>query len=201
QLGALLDQLERRGLLSNTLVVVTSDHGEEFGEHGWVNHGNGLYLPALRVPLVISFPGHIPEGAVVEDPITLRDLPATVLDLVAAGNQKSIPGNSLSWRWSPLADSTRMTVSPVLSEVRSARNGPSWYAVARGDMQSIVIQRHHYIRNGDGREELFDIVADPWETVDLAKTQTGKGMLVSARAALDSATRSSARKVPTDKTH
>lgn len=199
QLGALLDQLERRGLLSNTLVVVTSDHGEEFGEHGWVSHGNGLYLPALHVPLVISFPGHVPEGAVVEDPITLRDLPATVLYLTA-GNQRNIPGNSLSWRWSPAPDSTRMTMSPVLSEVRSPRNNPSWYASARGDMQSIVTGRHHYIRNGDGREELFDIVSDPWEAVDLAKTESGKAMLVTARAALNSATRSGAHTVPADET-
>ena len=62
-------------------------------------------------------------------------------------------------------------------------------AVAKGDMQSIIVGRHHYIRNGDGREELFDIVADPWETVDLTRTEAGKATLVTVRAALDSARR------------
>lgn len=138
---------------------------------------------------------------VIADPVTLRDLPATVLDLLAAPNQRGIPGSSLSSRWLPAPDSSRVTTSPVLTEVRSPRNGPSWYAVARGDMQSIVIGRHHYIRNGDGREELFDIFVDPWETVDLAKTEGGKATLLAARAALDSATRFSTRAVPDNGAH
>lgn len=189
QLGTLLTQLERRGLLANTVVVVTADHGEEFGEHGWVSHGNGLYLPALRVPLVIFFPGHVPEGAVVAEPVTLRDLPATVLDLLNLPDQRSIPGNSLSSRWHSVGDSSRAATSPVLSEVRSVRNGPRWYAVAKGDMESIVIGNHHYIRNGDGREELFDIAVDPWEKTNLAGSVRYEGALVAARSALDAALR------------
>src|SRR5690606_40778061 len=51
ELQWLLDALERRGLLDNTIVIVTSDHGEEFGEHDVFTHGNTLYDPALRVPL------------------------------------------------------------------------------------------------------------------------------------------------------
>jgi arylsulfatase A-like enzyme len=189
QLGRLLTQLERRGLLANTVVVVTADHGEEFGEHGWASHGNGLYLPALRVPLVIFFPGHAPEGAVVAEPVTLRDLPATVLDLLKLPSPGSIPGNSLSSRWNLVGDSSRVSISPVLSEVRRVRNGPAWYAVAKGDMQAIVIGNYHYIRNGDGREELFDIVADPWEKTNLGGSVRYATALVAARSALDAAVR------------
>ncbi len=56
-------------------------------------------------------------------------------------------------------------------------------------MKSIIVGKHHYIRNGDEREELFDIIADPWEAIDLAESQGGKAVLAVARAALDSAMR------------
>jgi len=189
QVGVLLGELARRNLLANTLVIVTSDHGEEFGEHGWASHGNGLYLPVLHVPLLISFPGRVPAGSAVAEPVTLRDLPATVLDLLGVSGDVAFPGHSLSSRWASSAVSPGMPMSPVLSEVSRSRNAPSWYAVARGDMKSIIVGRHHYIRNSDGREELFDIFADPWETMDLANTPGGRTHIVTARAALDSATR------------
>lgn len=191
QLGLLLAELERRRLLANTVVVVTSDHGEEFGEHGWAIHGNGLYLPALHVPLLISFPGKVPAGRVIPDPVTLRDLPATVADFLGFANSGVFPGSSLSSLWG--LDTDSLGSSPVLSEVKTPGNAASWYAAARGDMRSIIVGRHHYIRNGDGREELFDIFADPWETVNLANTPGGKAMIATARAALDSATRPAGR--------
>lgn len=56
QLGVLFRELEGAGLLEDTLIVITSDHGEQFGEHGLLTHGNSLYLPLLHVPLLISYP-------------------------------------------------------------------------------------------------------------------------------------------------
>lgn len=200
QLGVLLGELERRKLLSNTVVIVTSDHGEEFGEHGWASHGSGLYLPGLHVPLLISFPGRVPVGRVVAEPVTLRDLPATALDLLGPSVRVDFPGHSLSPRWESTTDSLRIPQSPVLSEVSVDRNAPQWHAVAKGDMQSIIVGKHHYIRNGDGREELFDIIADPWEAIDLAGSQDGKAVLAVVRAALDSAMRVGRRAIAEDRT-
>ena len=62
QLGQLFDELARRGSLDGTIVVVTSDHGEEFAEHGFMSHGNGLHFPALHVPLMVYAPGRAPAG-------------------------------------------------------------------------------------------------------------------------------------------
>ena len=61
-LGRLFDILKERGLLDRTLIVVTSDHGEQWGEHDLRNHGNSLYLPAVHVPLVLRFPERIAAG-------------------------------------------------------------------------------------------------------------------------------------------
>jgi arylsulfatase A-like enzyme len=78
-LGTLLDHLEARGLADDTLVVVTSDHGEEFFEHGAKGHRKNLFDPSLRVPLIMSWPGRLPEGRVVESQVRLQDLPLTLL--------------------------------------------------------------------------------------------------------------------------
>ncbi len=66
-IGSLMDELERMGELENTLVIITSDHGEEFGEHGVYRHTNSLYLPTLFVPLTILFPERVPEKMIVSN--------------------------------------------------------------------------------------------------------------------------------------
>ena len=64
QIGALADELQRRGLLDDTLLIVTSDHGEHLGEHGFMRHGNTLYTEVLHVPLMMRLPGRIPPATV-----------------------------------------------------------------------------------------------------------------------------------------
>lgn len=169
QIRALLDSLERRGRLRNTILVITSDHGEELGEHGGViGHAKSLYWPALHVPLLISFPGAVPPGVRVATAVSLREVAATILDL-AGVERAPLPGRSLARFWLA-GDSAAAAQDTVLSELTAGRDPPWRTPVAKGDMKSVVIGTRHYIRNGDGREELFDIAADPWETRDLIAT-------------------------------
>ena len=91
QLGALLDELQRRGVLDDTLVVVTSDHGEHLGDHGLFFHGCSLYRQLVEVPLVIVDPEGVPAGRAVAEPVSLRDVPATVLDLLGLGEWRRVP--------------------------------------------------------------------------------------------------------------
>jgi arylsulfatase A-like enzyme len=74
QIGALFHELERRDLLDNTLVIITADHGEAFGEHGHYAHGDNLCLTLLRVPLLIAFSGRAPSGERIASPVSMRDL-------------------------------------------------------------------------------------------------------------------------------
>lgn len=114
-LGALVDGLRSRGTMDSTVLVVVSDHGEHFGEHGIRRHGNSLYLELLHVPLVIRAPGRLPSGARVAHVVSLRDIPATILDL--AGVQASaVTGNSLAplaARAPSIGDSARGEASAV----------------------------------------------------------------------------------------
>ena len=68
-------------MLRDTLVIITSDHGEQFGEHGVFNHGYSLYAHEVHVPLLIISPS-APPGLTVSQPVSLSDQPATVIDLI-----------------------------------------------------------------------------------------------------------------------
>ena len=82
ELGRLLAELERRGLAANTLVVVVSDHGDEFLEHGGLGHRRTLYQEVVAVPLLLAWPGRLPAGEVRTGPRALAALAPTVLALL-----------------------------------------------------------------------------------------------------------------------
>ena len=117
QVGLLLDEIERRGLLENTLVIVTSDHGEQFGEHGLCGHGESLYRREVHVPLLVIPPSRSSTARIVNEPVSLREIPATVAEWVDLGPRNPFPGRSLT-RF--LGDGTEQLpeTSPVLCEVQ-----------------------------------------------------------------------------------
>lgn len=181
-LGRLFDELGRNGTLDRTLVIVTSDHGEEFDEHGHLSHGNGLHFPSLHVPLIVRWPGGgIPADYRVETPVSLRDLPATILDLALARPDSAIPGHSLAPLWWGNGDAAR---SPVLSELYWAPNQAPWYPIHGGNMRSLVRGRYHLIAGPGDHEELYDIAGDPFEERNLVTEAALTDTLVSLRAAL-----------------
>jgi len=183
RLGLLLDGLKERGLLDNTLVVITADHGEEFGEHRVFEHSYSLYGPSVNVPLVISFPGKIPASR-VGTPVSLRDLPATVTDLLGF-HDAPFPGTSLRRVWDPASGARGVDISPALSELNFAPRQPEWFPISKGDMKSVVSAGMHYIRNGDGSEELYDYEGDPWERADLASDAKRQAVLEQLRGLLN----------------
>ncbi|HWP48980.1 MAG TPA: sulfatase [Candidatus Limnocylindrales bacterium] len=189
QLGLLFDELQKRGILENTLIVITSDHGEQFGEHGLFDHGNSLYRPSLQVPLFISFPGRVPAGRRVHEAVTLRDIPATILDLVKPEASSRFPGHSLARYWKG-TDNSHSSSSALLSEISKCINMPAWLPACKGDMKSLVTDGMHYIRNGDGREELYDLENDPAEEQDLANSEEGRQRLEEFRRSLETILRS-----------
>ncbi len=99
RLGELFDELQSRGVLDRTLVIVTSDHGEGLGEHGLFDHGESLYRTEIRVPLLFVLPARSRHQAVVRETVSLRDLPATITDLVGLGPGAPFPGQSLARLW------------------------------------------------------------------------------------------------------
>ncbi len=187
QLGRLFAELEGRGLLANTLVVITSDHGENFDEHQLYGHGKSLYRPELHVPLLVLMPGRVPAGRVVREPVSLRDLPATVASLLGPRAGAPFPGSSWARYWEPTEAGVSPKADPLLAEIdrqeelRLDRPPPP---AARGRMTEVVAEGKVYIRNGDGREELYDLERDPREVNDLAGAAASAPLLERLRATL-----------------
>jgi len=119
--------------------------------------------------------------------VSLRDLAATVLDLVGLRDAKALPGDSLARYWSDPASSSNPASDPVLSEVRYADWARAWfpsYPAAKGDMQSLTDDRHHYIKNADGREELYALREDPHEQHDVSGVPENRALLENFRKQL-----------------
>jgi arylsulfatase A-like enzyme len=192
QIRRILGELERRGALDNTIVIIASDHGEQLGEHDLYNHNNSLYLTALHVPLLVLDPIADPQPTLVGDVVSLRDMAATILDLAGVdADSAGIQGRSLARYW---RDAVEGAVEEQVSGAdtafavlyRGAKNEP-WYPVERGPaMYSLTDSAYHYIRGGDGTEELFHISMDPAESVDLAGEPGMESVLEQFRRALTS---------------
>jgi arylsulfatase A-like enzyme len=199
QLGLLLDELERRGVLDQTLVVVTSDHGEGFGEHELFDHGESLYRPEMRVPLVIVPPGGLGSATVVGKPVSLRNLPATIVDLVGLEKRSPFPGESLGRCWqNPAGESVQPSRAddPVVSELTTAnplRPNRGRSPAVSGPLISLADGSFLYIRNDkEGSEQLFDERDDPHELSDRSRLESMRPVLERFRHRLDQFRRESA---------
>ncbi len=155
QVGRLLDALAESGLDDRTLVILTSDHGEAFGEHGFLLHNVSLYDEVIRVPLVIRFPARLGvapgrHAGVVE----IRQLAATVCDVLAV---EGCPRLSTS-----LLDVVR-DGDEASGFALSFSSTPSGERLA-----GVVSKEHKLVVGADGSRQLFDLAADPGETRDVA---------------------------------
>ncbi len=173
QLGHLLVALKVQGLLENTDVIITSDHGESFGDHGSFGHSYTVNLDEVGVPLVILSPG-APRGREVDSPVSLRDLPATVVDLLGLSADSPFPGRSLASYWGLAPGQVPPEITtPAFSEQADATALQPHSPVGldnAGFQMSLVASGMHYIRNGRGAEQLYDLRVDPYEQTNLIKS-------------------------------
>jgi arylsulfatase A-like enzyme len=189
ELGRLVTALRERGLLDNTILVVTADHGEEFGEHGaaLTGHAGSLYAPVLHVPMVIAFPGRRQTGVRRHEVVSIADIPATVMDAIGAGSEHPFPGTSLlryaSSEVSP-AEASRPRLA-MTERYRWPGAHKTWPSSA-GDMFSLFAEGHHYILDAKGGEQLYDHGVDVWEKTNLAARQDRAPILARSRQLMDS---------------
>ncbi len=144
--GDLLEGLRSRGLSSGTVVIVVADHGEEFLEHGCIEHGNNLFQTSVHVPLIISGPG-FGKGAVCDSPCSQMDIFPTLVSVCGLGTAGGLPGGDLraaaGGGWIPAS-------------------GMLWSA---DDMASVTRDARKVIWvPGDSTAVAFDLDADPGET-------------------------------------
>jgi arylsulfatase len=158
QMGKLFREMDRRGDLDNTLVVVTADHGDEFGEHGRFNHHSTLYDELLHVPLLVKLPAARHAGKVVAKPVALIQVVPTILDVAGVRADHGFDGKSLL----PLIerDDERCLHELLISE---AKFMPNYKACIRSEGWKLILDL------GDQRRELYNLEEDPGELSNVVK--------------------------------
>ncbi|MBT3990200.1 MAG: sulfatase-like hydrolase/transferase, partial [Rhodospirillaceae bacterium] len=158
-IGQILDKLEERGLLENTLIVYSSDHGDQIGERGlWWKHT--FYEESVKIPMILSWPSHLPKSETRDQVVNLVDLNATFLDALGAAPLPNSEGhsflnvakdNSSSWE--------NLTFSEYCSDV-TKWDGMRQRMIRRDDWK--LIYYHGF------PAQLFNLARDPQELNDLA---------------------------------
>lgn len=146
-LGKFMERLESLGVAEDTLLVITSDHGEEFMEHGSYGHGHSIFQELLAVPLIFHLPGRLPEGRRVPHAVSTMDIPQTILDLAGVSGLSRAEGRSLL---PDMLGSVPVGPQVAFSDFQEIRR------VARTERYKIVVR-------GNLSTVLFDLETDPGE--------------------------------------
>lgn len=160
ELGRLFRFIEERFGFGDTLVILTSDHGEAFFEHGSYSHGQNQYQELLRVPLIIGGKS-VPQGVRVAAPVSLIDIAPTIFAAAGVAIPDSLPGIDLARYWH--ADEPAPT-DRVLYSQSAPPEADTTRMVRRGSFKLIV-------DFDDGEHELYDLENDPDEQTDLSETR------------------------------
>ncbi len=172
-IGQIYAFLQRAGLLDNTILVITSDHGENIGDHQLMDHQLCLYDTLLRVPALLHWPGHLAAGVEIGKLTQSVDWLPTLIEMAALedeGLRQSLPGLSLfSPQAHPFAISEYMGPQPPLHALKRLAPDAEPEAIRRFDRSLRAIQGREwkYIWASDGEHELYNLATDPQETHNL----------------------------------
>ena len=157
--GRILHALNQSSHAGATIVTLTSDHGESLGEHDYYfDHGDNLFNPSLRIPLVLSFPGFLPTGERVSAAVSTLDIYPTLLDLAQIPFPTEPPGLQGSSAL-PLIRGTKSGLKDHLF----FQNDRHLTAISNGRLKLV---QYPAAEGSAGCLELFDMYRDPGETED-----------------------------------
>lgn len=166
QIQKLLEGVDQEGILAQTLVVLTSDHGEGLGDHKEqgkpiIDHGNNLYIEALRVPLLFRCPYRVPKRKAIHSRVSLLDIAPTILSFLGFTAPEVIQGRDL-WPLilgeGELADRD-LFFETLLPEIRNMGSR----------QEGLQDDQWKFILHGGGHTELYNITRDPLERENLSK--------------------------------
>jgi len=170
-LGGVLEDLRRLDLEDRTLVVLTSDHGEEFGDHDRTRfydaHCKTVYEEMIRVPLVVRLPGTIPAGRVVDTPVELVDVAPTILDILGVPTPPAMQGKSLlGLATGRTHEHKEWTLSEATCNELEAKalRSPHLKYIAAWEARD---DEHAGIPGPLVKERIFDLAGDPGEKQNL----------------------------------
>lgn len=179
RLGRLFKFLEKKGLLDETVVILTGDHGENLGDHGLMDHQYCVYDTLLHVPLIIRYPSTFPEGETFDSLVELRDIYPTLLDLANIPENKTSETSSNSLLRVVNTGNGRKEViaqylhpQPSMKSLRD-RVGELPNSVLQYDRALHAVRSKHWkvIEGSDGTENVYEL---PDETESVTKDGTNE---------------------------
>lgn len=170
RLATFFDWLRRRDLLDESVLVFTSDHGEELYEHGSWSHGANLFEHQLHVPLFVRLPGGQEGGRRVGAIVSLLDLAPTLAELAGVAPPAGWSGRSFA----RLATGDGAAADGGIGVATATRERPSLHALRTRD-HKLVLDREN------GEVQLFDLRADPGEAADVAASERARAEELRAR--------------------
>jgi len=176
ELGRLFDELEALGLFEDALVIVTSDHGEYFGEHDLIEHSKDVYEGALAVPLIVKHPGQR-HGGIVDEPTSIASVPRLLLEALPEERRAE-----LAARLPREAPGRPVVAENYYSRARELVGQP-WGDRFRRVRRVLYEGDWKYVEGTDGTRELYDLAADPAEERDRAADEPER--LAELRARLE----------------
>jgi arylsulfatase A-like enzyme len=175
--GKLMEKLQELKLFAQSMIIVTSDHGESFGEHHLMTHGIALYDDNLRVPLIIKYPSWHKKTGVVDDPVSLVDIFPEILNTVSLSIPENIQGIVLQLPEKPRTIIAENYQDPTWKRRQDLKH------LAR-DLKAIYSGDFKYLWASDGRCELYNIIDDPLESANLADKLPRKAQELNAQLEL-----------------
>ncbi len=172
QVGRVLETLEAKGVADDTVIVVTSDHGESLGEHGEKTHGFFVYDSTLRVPLILKSARSFPEGERIAAPVATIDILPTVLETLEVPVPDEARGRSLL----PLMEGEVVEASPAYAECYVSELNFGWAPL-------LALREEGYKYIDAPRPELYHLDSDPGETTNLFEREPERSAGMRARLA------------------
>ncbi len=169
-IGQVLEELKDLGLYESSLIIITSDHGEMLGEHGEYTHSYYIYESALKVPLIIKFPGNS-KSKIADDPVGLIDIVPTICSVMGIETPPHVQGKDLSFYFSdtlPVTQSRHLYCESFYPTKYSANS-----------LLGVVSDSWKYIQTS--RPELYDLKNDPGEINNLVTKQPQQARILQDR--------------------
>ncbi|MFB3902450.1 MAG: sulfatase-like hydrolase/transferase [Acidobacteriota bacterium] len=158
-IGLVYDALEKNGVLDNTIVVFVSDHGDTCGAHGFLSKGVVAYEELIRIPMIISWPGHFQAGKSCDELVCLMDVLPTLLEATQTGvDPGQFDGRSLS---AILRGQNQDRCRDYLLIMHHG----NMYGLC--SMRAVVGKRLKYVYYPYDTGEIYDLQTDPWEMRNL----------------------------------
>lgn len=178
RIGELVDFLDKENIYDNTLLIITADHGENFGDHNLAGHFFCVYDSLLHVPLVLRYPDLIQKGKRMSNLASTVDIFPTVLDVLGVTNgPKDIQGASLyPFEDREIHNFVCAELGKSITSIDEIRSVPQSFKLKKLDrgLKCIRTKEYKYILSSEGKEELYDVKNDPSEEINISAAYPNK---------------------------